>query len=185
MSSAKGRQPEVAVEYYRYDCHRYTFQDPVMRDWVEQRLEGRVLNLFAGKTVLRHDDEIVRNDIDEEIDADYHFDAINVGEHFPDNSFDTVVLDPPYSLYTANQYYDGEYVGQDVMSQMKDALATIIRPGGKLLQLGYNTTGMGRRRRFKRTEVAVFNHMNMMRDTVASTHVRCNEDLRLVGDSSG
>lgn len=152
-----------------------------MRDWVEHRLDGRVLNLFAGKTKLNHDGEIVRNDIDEEIDASYHFDAIHVGRYFDDNSFDTVILDPPYTLYTANQYYDGEYVGRDVMSQMKDDLATIIRPGGKFIQFGYNTTGMGRRRRYKRTEVAVFNHMNMMRDTVASVHVRCDADLRLVG----
>jgi len=42
---------------------RWTFQYEPARELVESLLAGRVLNACAGKTKLRHDGGIVRNDL--------------------------------------------------------------------------------------------------------------------------
>jgi len=49
---------------------RYTFQCPKIKDWVEERSFGKVLNLFAGITELNIDE--IRNDVDKNMKADYH-----------------------------------------------------------------------------------------------------------------
>jgi hypothetical protein len=38
--------------YMKTPLQRYTFKNRRIREWVESHVEGRVLNLFAGKTLL-------------------------------------------------------------------------------------------------------------------------------------
>lgn len=73
---------------------RWTFDLESIRRWAEWHLDGRVLNACAGKNHLHHDDEIVRNDINFDRDADLHVDAAELSAHFPAESFDTIVFDP-------------------------------------------------------------------------------------------
>ncbi len=58
----------------RTNLRRYTFESRKIKAWVENRSKGKVLNLFAGKTVLNLDE--VRNDIDKEMIAGYYLDAL-------------------------------------------------------------------------------------------------------------
>jgi len=48
---------DLDMEYYEAQSHRFTFQADTVRKRVERELEGTVLNLFAGKTPLRHGGE--------------------------------------------------------------------------------------------------------------------------------
>jgi len=52
------------------NLRRYTFESPKIKEWVESRAEGNVLNLFAGKTLLNLNE--VRNDVDESMNAIHH-----------------------------------------------------------------------------------------------------------------
>lgn len=161
--------------HIRTRADKWTFQPEPVRRYVEGWLTGRVLNLFAGMTKLTHDGEIVRNDLDEEKDADHHFDAIAVGKHFPANSFDTVILDPPYNVRKAREKYNGEYQGK--FTAVKEQVKTLVRPGGLVVHCGYQTPGMGISRGFELVEVCNIAHGGDINDTLICIEQRVESDL--------
>lgn len=54
---------ETKLTLIRTNLRRYTFESLRIRDWVENRARGRVLNLFAGKTKLTLPELRVDSDI--------------------------------------------------------------------------------------------------------------------------
>lgn len=167
----------VDLEYYEVPPTKWTFEPDVMREYVQNNLEGRTLNLFCGKTYLHHpnEDSIIRNDIDESIDADFHFNATEVREYVDDQSFGTVILDPPYNVRKSREKYSGVYQG--ALKYIKDQLQTIVRPGGIVIHFGYDTTGMSKSRGFKKEQVAVFNHKGDHNDTLSVIDRRMNTGI--------
>jgi hypothetical protein len=161
----QGRRDDIELSYWTVQPDRWTFQSKKIRRWVEERLHGRVLNACAGKTKLAHDHEIVRNDIDEERDADLHVDVCEIADHFDAESFDTVVYDPPFTQNQASRSYDGREVGDDALA--KRQFDTLLRPGGRVIQFGYTTTCMPMSLPYTRREVAVFNTLGRMNDYLA------------------
>jgi len=169
LDNARDRQrddfDELEMSYHTVQPNRWTFRSDTIRAWVEERLAGRVLNACAGKTALAHDDRIVRNDIDEERDADSHVDVCEIADHFDAESFDTVIYDPPFSQYQSTRSYEGREVGDDALAKRQfDAL---LAPGGRFIQFGFTTTGMPMSLGYKRQEVAVFNTLGRMNDYLA------------------
>lgn len=158
---------ELELSYHTVQPNRWTFAEDKIRKWVEQRLRGRVLNACAGKTRLAHDHEIVRNDLDDDRDADLHVDVCEITEHFDAGSFDTIVYDPPFSENQANRSYeleDGEAVvaGNDAVA--KREFDDLLAPGGRVIQFGYTTTCMPAALGYKRREVGVWNTLGRMND---------------------
>jgi hypothetical protein len=158
---------DLELSYHTVQPNRWTFAETKIRRWVEQRLHGRVLNACAGKTKLAHDHEIVRNDLDPERDADLHVDVCEIADHFPAESFDTILYDPPFSENQANRSYElenGEAVvaGNDAVA--KREFDTLLRPGGRVIQFGYTTTCMPAALEYHRSEVAVWNTLGRMND---------------------
>ena len=145
----------------------WTFEVPQIREIVEEWLSGDVLNACAGKTKLAHDHEIVRNDIDEQRDADLHVDVCAIADHVEPASFDTVVYDPPFSENQANETYDlggGEAVvaGRDAVA--KRQFDELLAPGGRVIQFGYTTTCMPTSLGYDRLEVGVWNTLGRSND---------------------
>lgn len=138
--------------------YKWTFQMPKLRRWVEERLEGRVLNLFGGKVRLTHPngDEIVHNEIDTNLEADIRLDACDL-EAWRDHagSFDTVVFDPPYSAHQAVVSY-GNRRAQKV-SHARDVVSLVLKPRGRVISLAFNSTGMNMKRGFKKEELLIVN----------------------------
>ena len=157
-----GRRDDITLSYWTVQPNRWTFQSDKMRQWVEQRLQGRVLNACAGKTMLVHDHEIIRNDIDQDRDADLHVDVCNIADELEPESIDTVVYDPPFSQNQANRSYDGQQVGDDALA--KRQFDEILRPGGRVIQFGFSTTCMPMSMGYEREEVAVWNTLGRMND---------------------
>ena len=60
-------------EYLKTPLNKYTFSIKPIREWVEKNSEGKVLNLFAGKTKLNLDE--FRVDADKTMIADIYIDA--------------------------------------------------------------------------------------------------------------
>ena len=156
---------ELTMSYHTVQPNRWTFRSDKIREWVEKRLTGRVLNACAGRTKLVHDDRIIRNDIDEDRDADLHVDVCEVADHFDPESFDTVVYDPPFSQYQSNRSYEGREVGDDALA--KRQFDELLAPGGRFIQFGFTTTGMPMSLGYERQEVAVFNTLGRMNDYLA------------------
>jgi len=162
-------------EYVESPPNKWTFQPKKVRRFVEKELEGRVLNLFAGKTKLRHSEEIVRNDISEDIKADYHFDAVNVDEKLNGEMFDTVILDPPYNVRKSREKYNGTYQGK--FKAIKDKVSKLVNVGGKVLTFGYDSTGMSNSRGFRKEKIYLINHKGDHNDTICLMERRIQTSL--------
>jgi hypothetical protein len=158
---------------------RWTFQYAPARSIVEKNVHGRVLNACAGKTKLNYDGEIVRNDLNPERDADYHFDVASIDDHFPPQSFDTVVFDPPFDQKQAEEKYDGLHA-KDVYSALR-AFNTLIREGGTVITFGWNSWGMRSFPAFEREETILLQRGPIHRDFIVSIDRRTSGSLGGVG----
>lgn len=163
---------DLEISYHSVSPNKWTFQSDKIRRWVESRLEGRVLNACAGKTKLAHDHEIVRNDLDEDQDADIHVDVCEIADHFDAESFDTIVYDPTFSQNQANRSYDGKQVGDDALT--KRQFDELLASGGRVIQFGFTTTCMPAALGYERLEVGVWNTLG-----------RCNDYLSTVDKKPG
>lgn len=141
---------------------RYTFEMPKLKKWVESWCEGEVLNLFAGKTLLRASE--YRVDIDQDMPADWHGDAYDFVTT-TDMKFDTIILDPPYNLRKAREKYEGRHIGS--LTKIKNELDGVIRPNGLILSLGYDSTGMGKKRGYRKIAICLICHAGDHNDTIA------------------
>lgn len=149
------------MSYYTVQPNRWTFQSDKIREWVLSWCRGKLLNACAGKTRLEWRD-VVRNDINEEIEADSHVDVCEIADHYPADYFDTIVYDPPFSEYQANRSYEGRNVGNDTLA--KRQFHELLRPGGRVIQMGYSTTCMPLSLGYSRRAVAIFNTLGRMHD---------------------
>jgi len=151
-------------DYIKCPLHRYTFEVRNIREWVESNCEGRTLNLFAGITKLKIDE--VRNDLDLDALADYHMDALEFLRTYHGDKFDTVLLDPPYAYRKSMEMYKG--IRCSPFRQMKDEIANVLKPGGKVITFGYHSNTMGANRGFVVERIALFSHGGAIHDTIAS-----------------
>lgn len=147
---------------------KWTFQMPKTREWVEMRMEGRVLNMFGGVVQLtpRANNVIVHNEINPELAANTRFDAYDLTQWQEFYSvFDTVVFDPPYSAHQAVVSYNMGKKKQRV-SHARDVVEFVLRPGGRVISLGWSSTGMSESRGFEKEALLLVNHGGSHNDTI-------------------
>lgn len=183
----QGRRDDIDLSYWTVRSNRWTFQNRKVRRWCQSWLKGRVLNACAGKTKLPGGfdvDEIVRNDINEDLDADHHVDVCEIADHLAAESFDTIIFDPPFSTYQAQRSYDGREVGDSALA--KNQFHQLLRPGGRVVQFGYTTTCMPMELDYRRLAVAVFNTFGQMNDVLGVVDRKpADADGTLVADVGG
>lgn len=125
---------------------KWTFGTRMVREVVLDHIEGRVLNACAGKTKLsryKRGLDVVRNDINEDRDADHHVDVREIHHHFEDESFDAAVLDPPFDPGRAAKLYEGWHGSE--YAPAREAVGRLVERGGTLVELGWNSTGLADR----------------------------------------
>ena len=154
---------DTQLEIISTRLERFTFESKKTKTWVEENSNGFVLNLFAGKTRLNLDE--VRNDINPDRNADYHLDCIDFVEQWKGDMFDTIILDPPYSLRKAKEKYDGKYCTR--FSLLATKIDRILKPGGKIISFGYHSTFMGYVRGYYLSKMCVFAHGGAQHCTIA------------------
>lgn len=153
----------ILFEHQRCPLHRFTFSVSPMRKWVERNCEGRVFNLFAGKTLLNINE--TRNDLDQEMPAEFHADALDLVRNWTGNKFNTILLDPPYSYRKSMEMYKGNVCSP--FRQLKDSIPRCLEPGGIVITFGYHSIVMGTTRSFELEKVALFSHGGAIHDTIA------------------
>lgn len=127
---------------------------PKVRGWVEDRLEGKVLNLFGGVTKLVGD--VTYNDINLDIPADLRYDAYDLTQWVGSPSvYDTVIFDPPYTAFQAVRTYGGKKAQE--VTHARDVVEYVLAPGGRVISLGFNSTGMGESRGFEKEALLLVN----------------------------
>ena len=147
--------------YLKQPPRKYTFQMPKVKEWVEKRCVGKVLNLFAGKTLLEVNE--VRVDIDREnAIADYYMDAFEFVSTWKGKKFDTVILDPPYRIRKSMEKYHGCVVSS--YQKIRRNLVKILTRNATVISLGYNSSSIGLG--FEKKEICLVHHGGAHNDTI-------------------
>ena len=147
--------------YLQQPPKRYTFEQPKLKLWTENKCRGKVLNLFAGKTLMNCDE--YRVDINKEMIADWYGDAYEFVKS-TDMKFDTIIFDPPYNLRKAREKYDGKYIGS--LTKIKNKLPRIMNYGARIIHFGYDSVGMGKVRGFEKIAICLVCHGGDHNDTI-------------------
>lgn len=120
-------------------------------------------------------DQTTTNDLNPDFEADYHLEALEFINQYPDNSVSGVLFDPPYSPRQISECYKG--VGRAVhmkdtqasfYSDRKDAAARALMPGGLALCFGWNSQGFGKSRGFEMIEILLVAHGGAHNDTICT-----------------
>jgi len=153
-NSIQEKERKMKVELIKTNLKRYTFESPKIKKWVEDNSKGKVLNLFAGRTKLNLDE--VRNDLDKEMNADYHKDALDFVLEWKGEKFDTIILDPPYSYRKSMEMYKGNRNSR--FKLIADNLSRLLKEDGIIISFGYHSTFMGNKRGFELKKMCIFAH---------------------------
>ena len=159
--------------YMKTPLNRYTFSNKRILNWVEQNLEGLVLNLFAGKTPLSCKE--IRNDVNEKMPADYHKDALEFVKNWKGKNFNTVLLDPPYSYRKSMEMYEGKITSP--FNALKNNIPNILEKNGIVITFGYHSVSMGKKRGFLQEHLLVMSHGGAIHDTIAIIEKQNNNKL--------
>ncbi|QLC33635.1 hypothetical protein EFA46_005285 [Halarchaeum sp. CBA1220] len=154
MSETGISRDELDISFHDVGGSRWTFEDDPVREWTLSYCQGRVLNACAGQTKLGYLGEVVRNDLNEDATAETHLDVHDLPDEFGADAFDTIIFDPPWSGFQA----DDKYQGGDVnwTRALKEGFDTMLRPRGRVIQLGYSAANMPRDLGYRRDAVGVF-----------------------------
>lgn len=119
------------------------------------------------------------NDLNPEVEADYHLEALDFLRKFEDASVDGVLFDPPYSPRQISECY--KQVGKAV--HMKDTqasfygdrkkeVARILKPGGKALCFCWNSGGIGKTAGMELVEILLVPHGGAHNDTICTVEIK-------------
>lgn len=147
-------------------------------------LNGLWVDPFCGK----HSPATVTNDINTEIPANFHLDALQFLREQPSAHYDGVLYDPPYSITQAKEVYAKhgaslfDPTNMDYWSKCKDEIARILKPTGTVICFGWNSNGLGKSRGFEIKEILLVPHGGSRNDTiitveVASPHKLTKEEI--------
>ena len=136
-----------------------TFETRIVRDVVLNHTDGRVLNACAGETKLsnyKRGCEFVRNDINPDRDADHHYDVRILDWMLSDEweAFDAAILDPPFDPGRAAKLYEGWHASE--YTDAREAVGNLVKPGGTVVELGWNSYGLGDAKGWERQAWYVF-----------------------------
>ena len=136
--------------------------------WVDPFSNGKRLALGS-----------IINDLNPNIPADYHMDALDFLKTFDTASIDGVLYDPPYSLRQVVECYKG--YGKTVTQETTQAswrskhlneISRILKPNGKVICFGWNSNGVGKTRGFKMHRILLVPHGGSKNDTIVTIETK-------------
>lgn len=155
---------DIDLFYMRQPPKKYTFEQQKLKEFVEENCNGEVLNLFAGKTRLNVSE--TRVDLSDEFKPDYCMEAFDFVCYAKEKGwkFDTIILDPPYSLRKSMEKYNGKICS--TFNKIKGELPFILNKEGTIISLGYHSSCMGKVRGFKTEKICLIGHGGSHHDTI-------------------
>jgi hypothetical protein len=140
---------------------------------------------FANKSKIA----TITNDLNPEYDTDYHLDALDFYKTFKDNSVDSVLYDPPYSITQASQCYKNygkekleiNVSNMGYWGEIKNQIAKILKLNGIIICFGWSSNGIGKNRGFEFMEILLVPHGGSKNDTIVTVEKKAytNQDLFL------
>ena len=121
----------------------------------------------------------VTNDLNPKVNANFHIDAIDFLKTFKDASVDGVLYDPPYSVRQVAECYKmvgipvtQETTRSDFYTRIKQEIARVIKPGGKVISFGWNSGGIGKKLGFEITRILLVPSGGIHNDTICTVEVK-------------
>ena len=143
------------MHYWFEMPNKFTFEMPKVRRFILNRCNGgRILFPFAGPTRFPHLKNTTYIDINPDMNPDIVCDAKDILDHLEQSTFDLIISDPPYSAYQANISYDCEKY-HHALTIYNMNFDKLLKVGGYFIQLGYSSSGMGRKRGYDKTDLAI------------------------------
>ena len=133
--------------------------------------EHNSIDPFANKSRLAK----ITNDLNPDMNTDYHMDAVDFLKQFEDNSIDFIFYDPPYSLRQVSECYKN--VGIKVTTETTQSswrtkhineIARITKANGIVMCFGWNSSGVGIKRGFELLEILLVAHGGSHNDTICT-----------------
>ncbi len=154
---------------------------PIKKLLSEEVREGLWVDPFSnGKRITK---TTVINDLNPDVPADYHMDALDFLKMFESESVDGVLYDPPYSLRQVVECYKGfgievtqETTQASWRSRHLNEIARILRPNGKAICFGWNSAGVGKTRGFKLQRVLLVPHGGSKHDTIVTVETKEHDE---------
>ena len=121
----------------------------------------------------------ITNDLNPAFDTDYHLDALDFLKMFDDYSVDGILYDPPYSPRQVSECYND--VGYNVTWDMAKAsfwgnhkreISRIVKPNGKIITFGWNSSGIGMKNGFEITRILLVPHGGWHNDTICTVETK-------------
>ena len=154
--------------------NRWTFKIKPIADLLDRWVgkNGRTLwaDPFAGENSPAQE----TNDINPARPAKHHLHAKDFFELYPDNHFDGILFDPPYSLTQLKLCYEniGEAMAQSETQSFPQNVKVVatpkLKPGGIVITFGWNSQGFGKNLGFELLEVLLVPHGRSHNDTIVT-----------------
>lgn len=119
------------------------------------------------------------NDLNPEVAATHHMDALDFLKMFDDESVDGVFFDPPYSVRQIKECYDDigvKVMQKDTMasfySNLKAEIHRITKPSAKVLCFGWNSGGIGLQLGFEMKSILLIAHGGCHHDTICTYEIK-------------
>ena len=152
-----------------------TLQVGVIRGFVERHLGHHYLPIidpFARDSTFAQ----VTNDINPRTRATFHMDAEDFLSKLLDEGVytDAVIFDPPFSPTQMKELYESFGLNAKKpyahythsWTKEKDLVAKLLVPGGVVVTFGWNSCGMGKKRKFRPLELMLVCHGAGHNDTI-------------------
>ena len=117
----------------------------------------------------------VTNDLNPDVSADYHMDAVDFLKTRKDGEFDLVLADFPYSPRQISECYRklGKTVSMtdtqaSYWTNIKKELSRVVCVGGVTIWFGWNTSGTGKQYGFEIEEILLVCHGGAHNDTIVT-----------------
>lgn len=126
----------------------------------------------------------IRNDLNPEYGTEYCMDALEFLKSLKSESADLVLYDPLYSITQASQLYHAygkEKLEVNVANMrywklVKDNIARILKPNGRVISCGWNTNGLGKGRGFEMTAILDIVHGGSKNDTLVTLEYKTGKN---------
>lgn len=151
--------------------NKWTFTIKPIKELLDRYVSlGLWADPFAGENSPAQE----TNDINPVRPSKHHLHAEEFFNLYPDNHFDGILFDPPYSLTQLKLCYNniGEAMSQNETQSfpqnVKVAATPKLNPGGTAITFGWNSQGFGKALGFELIEILLVAHGRSHNDTIVT-----------------
>ena len=105
-----------------------------------------------------------------------NLDGLQFLKGFENDSLNGVLFDPPYSVEQCLRLYTPKHGGTagraEYWAKCKDEISRIVKPGGKSICFGWDSTGIGKTRGFEIEEILLICHGACHNDTIVTVEMK-------------